>query len=68
MREADAHHSPATWALLEGDIEALASGFDGELRALADPGLGLIVEGQLAAMGRSGWLRPACSEPEDLVP
>ena len=44
--EADAHRSPATWALVEDDIEVLASGFDAELRELADPGLGLIVEGQ----------------------
>ena len=44
--EADVHRSPATWALLEGDIEVLASGFDSELRKLADPGLGLVVQGQ----------------------
>jgi hypothetical protein len=44
--QADAHRSPATWALLEEDIEVLASGFDSELRELAYPGMGLIVEGQ----------------------
>ena len=44
--EADAHRSPATWAILEDEIEVLASGFDGELRELANPGLGLIVEGR----------------------
>lgn len=42
----EGHFSPATWALTDGEIEILASGFDNVLRRLADPGLPLIVEGR----------------------
>lgn len=42
----EGHFSPATWALADGEIEILVSGFDGVLRRLADPGLPLIVEGR----------------------
>lgn len=41
----ETHQSPATWALSDGQIEILASGFDGALRRLASPGLPLEVEG-----------------------
>ena len=42
----EGHFSPATWALVDGEIEIPAAGFDGVLRRLADPGLPLIVEGR----------------------
>jgi hypothetical protein len=38
--------SPATWALVDGEIEIMAAGFDGVLRELAQPGLPLVVEGR----------------------
>jgi len=38
--------SPATWTLVEGDIEIPVSGFDGVLRPIANPGLPLVVEGR----------------------
>jgi len=41
----ETHLSPATWALSDGGIEILASGFDSALRELALPGLPLEVEG-----------------------
>jgi len=42
----DTHTSPATWALVDGEIEILAAGFDEPLRELADTGLDLVVEGR----------------------
>lgn len=41
----ETHRSPATWALGDGEIQILASGFDDALRELASPGLPLEVEG-----------------------
>ncbi len=38
--------SPATWTLTDGEIDIPASGFDGVLRPIADPGLPLVVEGR----------------------
>jgi hypothetical protein len=42
----ETHQSPATWALVDGEVQILASGFDSELRKLAPPGLPLEVEGR----------------------
>ncbi len=42
----DAHSSPATWAIVDGEIEILAAGFDEPLRELANTGLELVIEGR----------------------
>lgn len=42
----EGHLSPATWTLVDGEIEIPAAGFDSVLRRLAEPGLPLIVEGR----------------------
>lgn len=42
----EGHFPPATWSLVDGEIEILAAGFDGVLRRLAEPGLPLTVEGR----------------------
>jgi len=42
----DTHPSPATWAIVDGEIEILAAGFDDPLRELADTGLELVIEGR----------------------
>lgn len=44
--KADAHWSPATWAIAEGDVEIPAAGFDEELRQLEATGHPLVVEGR----------------------
>ncbi len=38
--------SPVTWALVDGDVEVMASGYDAVLRRLAEPGLPLVIEGR----------------------
>jgi hypothetical protein len=42
----ETHQSPATWALRDGEIEILVSGFDSALRELASPGTPLEIEGR----------------------
>ncbi|HET6446175.1 MAG TPA: hypothetical protein VFI27_16530 [candidate division Zixibacteria bacterium] len=39
----DTHSSPATWAIVGGEIEILAAGFDEPLWELTDPVLDLFI-------------------------